>query len=91
MFRPWNLTKVEIKRWLKMKELKFSQKDNKNPKLTLRKYLDKYMFSDLHEVCFYDFPHFFAKVAIDVKIQPPNKSNPTTGVESYGDCRVTTS
>jgi hypothetical protein len=34
MFRPWNPTKAEINRWLKMKELDFSQKDNINPQLT---------------------------------------------------------
>jgi hypothetical protein len=58
MFIPWNPTKVEIERWLKMKEPDFVQKENRKPKLTPRKYLDKYMLSDLHEVFFYDFPHF---------------------------------
>jgi hypothetical protein len=57
MFRLWNPTKVEIERWLKTKDLEFVQKDNKNPKLTPHKYLDKYMLSDLHDVFFYDFPH----------------------------------
>jgi hypothetical protein len=49
--------KEEIKSWLKTKELDFAQKDNKNPELTLCKYLDKYVFSDLHEVFLCDFPH----------------------------------
>jgi hypothetical protein len=57
MSRPWNPTKAEIKIWLKMKELDFSQKDNINPELTPRKYLDKYVFSDLHEVFLCDFLH----------------------------------
>jgi hypothetical protein len=57
MLRPWNPTKVEIESWLKTKELEFAQKDNRNPKLTPRKYLDKYVFTDLHEVFFCDFPH----------------------------------
>jgi hypothetical protein len=47
--------KAEIKIWLKMKELDFLQKDNINPELTPRKYLDKYVFSDLHEVFLCDF------------------------------------
>ena len=42
----------KIESWLKTKELEFAQKDNKKPKLTLCKYLDKYVFSDLHEVFF---------------------------------------
>jgi hypothetical protein len=50
MSRPWNPTKVEIKRWFKTKELEFVMKDNKKLKLTLHKYLDKYIFSNLHEV-----------------------------------------
>jgi hypothetical protein len=57
MLRPWNPTKVEIKSWLRTKELEFAQKDNRNPRVTHRKYLEKYMFIDLHEVFFYDFPH----------------------------------
>jgi hypothetical protein len=57
MLRPWNPMKVEIESWLKTKELEFAQKDNRNPKLTPHKYLDKYVFSDLHEVFFCDFPH----------------------------------
>jgi hypothetical protein len=57
IFRPWNPTKVEIESWLKTKELDFAQKDNKNLKLTPHKYLDKYVFIDLHEVFLFDFPH----------------------------------
>jgi hypothetical protein len=57
MFEPWNPMKVDIERWLKTKELEFAQKDNINPKLTSQKYLDKYVFIDLHEVFFCDFPH----------------------------------
>jgi hypothetical protein len=44
--------KVEIERWLKTKEHEFGQKDNRNPKLSPRKYLDKYVLSDLHEIFF---------------------------------------
>jgi hypothetical protein len=57
MLRLWNPTKEEIETWLRTKELDFSQKDNRNSRLTPRKYLEKYMFNDLHKVFFYDFPH----------------------------------
>jgi hypothetical protein len=57
MFRPWNPMKAEIERWLKTKELDFAQKDKINPTLKPCKYLNKYMFSDLHDVFFCDFPH----------------------------------
>ena len=33
--------KANIESWFKTKELEFSQKDNRNPKLTPRKYLEK--------------------------------------------------
>jgi hypothetical protein len=39
------------------KELEFAQKDNKIPKLTLRNYLEKYMFTDLNEVFLCDLSH----------------------------------
>jgi hypothetical protein len=67
MFRPWNPTKEEIERWLKTKELEFAQKDNKNPKITPCKYLDKYVFSDLHEVFFCDFPHVLQEWILRLK------------------------
>jgi hypothetical protein len=71
MFRPWNLTQVEIERCLKTKEMEFAQKDNINPKLTPRKYLDKYVFSDLHEVFFCDFPHVLQEWILRLKDNHP--------------------
>jgi hypothetical protein len=71
MFRPWNPTKEEIEIWLKIKELEFSQKDNRNPKLTPHKYLDKYVFRDLHEVFFYDFSHFLQEWLLSLKENLP--------------------
>jgi hypothetical protein len=61
MLRPWNPIKEEIKNWLKTKEMEFAQKDNRNPRVTPCKYLEKYVFTDLHEVFFYDFPHLLQK------------------------------
>ena len=40
------------------KELEFSQKYNRNPKYTPCQYLERYVFTDLHETFFYEFPHF---------------------------------
>jgi hypothetical protein len=57
MLIPWNPTKEEIEIWLKTKEIEFVQQDNINPRVTPRKYLEKYVFTDLHEVFFCDFPH----------------------------------
>jgi hypothetical protein len=67
MFRPWNPTKEDIERWLKTKELEFAHKDNINLKLILHKYLEKYVFSDLHEVCLCDFPHLLQEWILRLK------------------------
>jgi hypothetical protein len=71
MLRPWNPTKAEIESWLKTKELEFAQKDNRNLKLTPHKYLDKYVFSDLHEVFFCDFPHVLQEWILRLKDNHP--------------------
>jgi signal recognition particle subunit SEC65 len=67
MLRSWNPTKEEIKRWLRTKELEFSQKDNRNPRITPRKYLDKYVFTDLNEVVFCDYPHLLQEWILRLK------------------------
>jgi hypothetical protein len=67
MLRPWNPTKAEIETWLRTKELEFSQKDNRNPRVTPHKYLEKYVFTDLHEVFFCDFPHLLQEWILRLK------------------------
>jgi hypothetical protein len=47
------------------------QKDNISPKLTPRKYLDKYVFSNLHEVFFYDFSHVLQEWILRLKYNNP--------------------
>jgi hypothetical protein len=71
MYRPWNPTKAEIERWLRTKELKFSQKENRNPKYTPHKYLDIYVFSELHEVFFSEFPHLLQESLLRLKENHP--------------------
>jgi hypothetical protein len=67
MLRPWNPKKEEIKSWLRKKELDFEQNDNKNPRVTPHKYLEKYVFTDLHEVFFCDFPHLLREWILNLK------------------------
>jgi hypothetical protein len=59
--------KEDIESWLKTNELEFAQKDNRNPKLTLHKYLDKYVFIDLYELFFHDFPHVLEEWILRLK------------------------
>jgi hypothetical protein len=49
--------KEDIEICLRTKEFKFVQKDIRNPKYTSCKYLDKYVFSELHEVFLCEFLH----------------------------------
>jgi hypothetical protein len=67
MLRLWNPTKAATETYLRTKEPDFAQKDNRNPKMTPQKYLEKYVFIDLHEVFFYDFPHLFQDWIIRLK------------------------
>jgi hypothetical protein len=67
MLRPWNPMREEIEGWLRTKEIEFAQKDNRNPKITLHKYLDKYVFMDLHEVFFYGFLHLLQEWILRLK------------------------
>jgi hypothetical protein len=85
MFILWNPTKVEIESWLKTRELDFAQKDNKNTNITPCKYLDRYVFRDLHEVFFYDFPHVLQEWILRLKDKPREKSYQTVRVKSFGD------
>jgi len=56
MFRPWNPIKKEIEVWLETKELNFTQKDNRSSGYTLHQYMQRCMFSDLHEAYLFYFP-----------------------------------
>jgi hypothetical protein len=67
MFIPWRPTKEEIERWLKPKDLEFAQQDNRNPRVTSCKYLEKYVFTDLHEVFFCDFPQLLQEWILRLK------------------------
>jgi hypothetical protein len=67
MLRLWNPTKAEIESWIRKKELEFAHKDNQNPRITPHKYLEKYVFIDLHEVFFCDFPHLMQEWRLRVK------------------------
>jgi hypothetical protein len=59
--------KVDIESWLKTKELSLRRKTTRNPKITPHKYLDKYVFSDLHEVFFCDFLHVLQEWLLRLK------------------------
>jgi hypothetical protein len=67
MLRPCNPMKEEIKRWIRKKEMEFAQRDSKIPRVTPRKYIEKYVFTDFHEVFFCDFPHLLQEWILRLK------------------------
>ena len=48
--------KEDIERWLTVQELEFSHKDNKSSRFKTRQYLERYVFNELHESFFREFP-----------------------------------
>jgi hypothetical protein len=55
----WRPTKEDIGHWLDMKEIKFVAYRNKNPWINAEKWLQGYVFIDLHEIFFVDFMNIF--------------------------------
>jgi hypothetical protein len=56
LYRPWNPTKKYIKIWLEKKKLEFMQKYNRRSTYTPHQYLQRYVFTNLHEAYFFYFP-----------------------------------
>ena len=56
MWRKWTPTKKEIKKWIDQKLNKFVAQENQNPCLSKEKWLQKYLYIEVHEVFFSTFP-----------------------------------
>jgi hypothetical protein len=48
----WHPTKEEINQWVESKEREFAVKENKSPRLNTEDWLQKHIFTDLHEIFF---------------------------------------
>ena len=57
----WRPMKEEIKSWLDMKEDEFSHQETKNLRVNHMKQKDKYIYFDLHEILFAEFPFVLFK------------------------------
>lgn len=52
----WHLSKKEIQDWVEEKEQEFAEKENRNPRLSTRRWLEKYIFNqDQYEIFFGSF------------------------------------
>jgi len=52
----WNPTKKEIVGWLDRRIHVFTAQENKNPRLSKEEWLDKYLYTEIHEIFFAYFP-----------------------------------
>jgi hypothetical protein len=59
MFLGWSPMKSNIERWLTVQELEFSHKDNISSRFKPRQYLERYIFKEIHESFFSEFPMLF--------------------------------
>jgi hypothetical protein len=48
----WFTLKIEIQKWIKDQERDFAEAHNKNPKLSTEYWLQRYIFTDIHEIFF---------------------------------------
>ena len=52
----WHPLKEEIENWVEAKEKEFVEKENRNVRILTKKWLQRYVFSDIHEIFFATFP-----------------------------------
>jgi hypothetical protein len=48
----WFPSKIEIQKWIKYQEKDFTKSQNKNPNLSTEDWLERYIFTDIHEIFF---------------------------------------
>jgi hypothetical protein len=51
----WRPTKKEIVEWMEMKEQEFSRGENRNPWMINKQWLQRYVFTELHDIFFGEF------------------------------------
>jgi hypothetical protein len=51
----WRPTKEEIREWWNTKEIEFAVDQNHNPWINAKEWLQRYVFTYLHEIFFVDF------------------------------------
>jgi hypothetical protein len=48
----WFPSKTEIQKWIEDQEKDFAEAQNKNPNLSTEDWLERYIFTDIHEIFF---------------------------------------
>ena len=52
----WHLMKKEIEDWMDSKMLTFTQEESTGTWLSAEKWIDEYIYSNIHEISFVEFP-----------------------------------
>lgn len=52
----WNPTKKEIEEWLDKKIHKFATQENRTPQVSEKKWLECYVYTEIHKILFAPFP-----------------------------------
>ena len=52
----WQPKKLKIQDWVESKELEFAWKESEGSRWTLTKWLGRYIYSNIHEIFFVEFP-----------------------------------
>ena len=52
----WHPTKNEVEDWLESKALAFTQEESARSWLSAKNWVEKYIYSDIHEIFFAEFP-----------------------------------
>ena len=52
----WHPTKNELEDWMESKMLAFTQEESAGYQLSTENWVDEYIYSDIHEIFFAEFP-----------------------------------
>jgi hypothetical protein len=53
----WFPSKTKIQNWIEEQEGDFAEAQNKNPSISTEDWLGRYIFNDVHKICFAGFHH----------------------------------
>jgi hypothetical protein len=74
----WFPSKTKIQKWIEDQEKDFAEAQNKNPNLSSEDWLEKYIFTDIHEIFFggihqelYEWLARLADTQFEIRSRPP--------------------
>ena len=68
----WYPTKTKIQEWVDSKAVEFSQEESEGSWLNPTKLLERYIYTEIHEIFFCELPVFFYEWLLKLAIQRKN-------------------